>query len=149
MAHADLAGICPRAIPSTDLSELYCKFHDLPNSLIPALPSYDLPDLPAFCASRPMTLDTRVDDINHLTHTRPWCLAIHSSLLIVPSYLWMECPQRLVETCSNNHIITPMDKKSHRDFSTTYLNRNCNTQDVTTYLDRIHNRHVLVTDIRF
>ncbi|SYW81846.1 uncharacterized protein UHO2_00351 [Ustilago hordei] len=59
MACADLARICPRTVLPTDLSELYCKSHDLPNSSIPALPSYDLTDLPVFCASRPMTLDRK------------------------------------------------------------------------------------------
>ena len=56
MACANLAGICPRAIPPADLGELYCKSRDLPDSSIPVLPSYDLPDLPAFCTSRPMTI---------------------------------------------------------------------------------------------
>ncbi|CCF49966.1 hypothetical protein NDA11_007553 [Ustilago hordei] len=55
MAHANLAGICSRTVSPTDLSELYCKSHNLPDSLIPVLPSYDLTDLPASCASRPMT----------------------------------------------------------------------------------------------
>ncbi|SPC65044.1 uncharacterized protein UHOD_11012 [Ustilago sp. UG-2017b] len=47
--------ICNRAVSTTDLSELCCKSYDLPDSLIPALPSYELTDLPASCASSPMT----------------------------------------------------------------------------------------------
>ncbi|SOV06429.1 uncharacterized protein UDID_17462 [Ustilago sp. UG-2017a] len=54
-AHADLGEICNRAVSTTDLSELCCKSYDLPDSLIPALPSYELTDLPASCASSPMT----------------------------------------------------------------------------------------------
>ncbi|SPC63743.1 uncharacterized protein UHOD_11316 [Ustilago sp. UG-2017b] len=55
-ARADLDEICNRAVSTTDLSELCCKSYDLPDSLIPALPSYELMDLPASCASSPMTL---------------------------------------------------------------------------------------------
>ncbi|SPC61035.1 uncharacterized protein UHOD_11222 [Ustilago sp. UG-2017b] len=54
-ARADLDEICSRAVSTTDLSELCCKSYDLPDSLIPALPSYELTDLPASCASSPMT----------------------------------------------------------------------------------------------
>ncbi|SPC64909.1 uncharacterized protein UHOD_12301 [Ustilago sp. UG-2017b] len=52
---ADLGEICNRAVSTTDLSELCCKSYDLPDSLIPALPSYESTDLPASCASSPMT----------------------------------------------------------------------------------------------
>ncbi|SYW81622.1 uncharacterized protein UHO2_00146 [Ustilago hordei] len=76
-------------------------------------------------------------------------VAIHSSLLIMPSYLWMECPHQLVKTCNSKTTTTSSDEKSNREASTTYLNKNHNTQDITTYLDRIHNRCVPVTDIRF
>ena len=55
IACANLGQICHRAISSTDLGELYCKSHNLPNSSIPVLPSYDLMGLPASCTSRPMT----------------------------------------------------------------------------------------------
>ncbi|SPC62110.1 uncharacterized protein UHOD_12169 [Ustilago sp. UG-2017b] len=55
-ARADLGEICNRAVSTTDLSELCCKSYDLPDSLIPALSSYELTDLPASCASSPMTL---------------------------------------------------------------------------------------------
>ena len=56
-AHANLGEICNRAVSTTDLSELCCKSYNLPSSLIPALPSYELMDLPASCASGPMTMD--------------------------------------------------------------------------------------------
>ncbi|SOV06563.1 uncharacterized protein UDID_17523 [Ustilago sp. UG-2017a] len=56
LTRADLDEICNRAVPTTNLSELCCKSYDLPDSLIPALPSYELTDLPASCASSPMTL---------------------------------------------------------------------------------------------
>ncbi|SOV05158.1 uncharacterized protein UDID_17850 [Ustilago sp. UG-2017a] len=56
LARADLGEICHRAVSTTDLSELRCKSHDLPDSLIPALPSYGLTGLPASCAFSPMTL---------------------------------------------------------------------------------------------
>ena len=49
-----------------------------------------------------------------ITHTRPWCHHNSTIVLIVPSYLWMECPQRLVETCNSNHLNTSSDEKSHR-----------------------------------
>ncbi|SOV04535.1 uncharacterized protein UDID_17118 [Ustilago sp. UG-2017a] len=52
---ADLGEICHRADSTTDLSELGCRSHDLPDSLIPALPSYELTDLLTSCASSPMT----------------------------------------------------------------------------------------------
>ncbi|SPC63715.1 uncharacterized protein UHOD_11306 [Ustilago sp. UG-2017b] len=52
-ARADLDEICYRAISTTDLGELYCKPYNLPDPLIPALPSYELTDLPTSCASTP------------------------------------------------------------------------------------------------
>ncbi|SPC63778.1 uncharacterized protein UHOD_11332 [Ustilago sp. UG-2017b] len=54
-ARANLGEICNRAVSTTDLSELCCKSYDLPDSLIPALPSYELMDLPTSCTSSPMT----------------------------------------------------------------------------------------------
>ncbi|CCF52688.1 hypothetical protein NDA11_000222 [Ustilago hordei] len=53
--HADVDEICHRAVSTTDLSELYCKPYNLPDSLIPALPSYESMGLPASCTFRPMT----------------------------------------------------------------------------------------------
>ncbi|SPC64815.1 uncharacterized protein UHOD_12118 [Ustilago sp. UG-2017b] len=76
-ARADLDEICNRAVSTTDLSELCCKSYDLPNSLIPALPSYELMDLPASCASSPMT--------NPLIA----CLNLLSCFLIMWSPLWL------------------------------------------------------------
>ena len=55
IACTNLGEICLRAASPTDLGGLYCKSYDLPDSSIPALPSYDLTDLPASCASCPMT----------------------------------------------------------------------------------------------
>ena len=55
LVHADLDGICHRTASTTDLNELCCKSHDLPNSVIPVLPSYELTDLLTSCTSRPMT----------------------------------------------------------------------------------------------
>ncbi|SPC63777.1 uncharacterized protein UHOD_11331 [Ustilago sp. UG-2017b] len=51
----DLTEICHRADSTADLGELCCKSYDLPDPLIPALPSYESTGLPASCAFRPMT----------------------------------------------------------------------------------------------
>ncbi|CCF49979.1 hypothetical protein NDA11_002968 [Ustilago hordei] len=53
---ADLSEICHRADSKADLSELCHKPHNLPDPLIPALPSYEPMDPPTSCASRPMTV---------------------------------------------------------------------------------------------
>ncbi|SOV05547.1 uncharacterized protein UDID_18452 [Ustilago sp. UG-2017a] len=55
--HTDLTEICHRADSTADLSELCCKSYNLPDPLIPALPSYESTGLPASCAFRPMTRD--------------------------------------------------------------------------------------------
>ncbi|SPC60914.1 uncharacterized protein UHOD_11193 [Ustilago sp. UG-2017b] len=51
----DLTEICHRADSTADLSELCRKSYNLPDPLIPALPSYESTGLPASCAFRPMT----------------------------------------------------------------------------------------------
>ncbi|SPC60839.1 uncharacterized protein UHOD_11169 [Ustilago sp. UG-2017b] len=53
----DLTEICHRADSTEDLGELCCKSYNLPDPLIPALPSYESMGLPASCAFRPMTTD--------------------------------------------------------------------------------------------
>ncbi|SOV01449.1 uncharacterized protein UDID_17661 [Ustilago sp. UG-2017a] len=52
----DLTEICHRADSTADLGELCHKSYNLPDPLIPALPSYEPTGLPASCAFRPMTL---------------------------------------------------------------------------------------------
>ncbi|SOV05723.1 uncharacterized protein UDID_18503 [Ustilago sp. UG-2017a] len=54
-ACTDLGEICNRAVSTTDHREFCCKSYDLPDSLIPVLPSYELMGLLTSCASRPMT----------------------------------------------------------------------------------------------
>ncbi|SOV07549.1 uncharacterized protein UDID_19214 [Ustilago sp. UG-2017a] len=51
----DLTKICHRANSTADLGELCHKSYNLPNPLIPALPSYESTGLPASCTFRPMT----------------------------------------------------------------------------------------------
>ena len=51
----DLTEICHRADSTADLGKFCCKSYNLPDPLIPALPSYELAGLPASCALRPMT----------------------------------------------------------------------------------------------
>ncbi|SPC66777.1 uncharacterized protein UHOD_11428 [Ustilago sp. UG-2017b] len=43
-------------------------------------------------------MDTHVDVTSPHIHTRPWCQYKFTSLLIVPSYLWTECPQWISST---------------------------------------------------
>ena len=42
IVHADLDEICHRTVSTTDLTEFFCNSLDLPDSSIPALPSYEL-----------------------------------------------------------------------------------------------------------
>ncbi|SPC64346.1 uncharacterized protein UHOD_11727 [Ustilago sp. UG-2017b] len=51
-------------------------------------------------------MDTCVDVTSNHIHTRPWCQYKFTSLLIMPSYLWTECPQWSVETCNSTYSIT-------------------------------------------
>ena len=76
LACADLGKICHRAISTTDLSEFCCKSHDLPDSLIPVLPSYELTDLPTSCAFNPMTI--RSHDTHDTSHAGLVLLRIQS-----------------------------------------------------------------------
>ena len=57
-AHADFAAICHRADSTSNLSELCCSSYDLPNSTIPALPSYELR---SFLVLRTQAHDTCLD----------------------------------------------------------------------------------------
>ncbi|SOV02887.1 uncharacterized protein UDID_18062 [Ustilago sp. UG-2017a] len=49
-ARADFAGVCHRADSTADLGELCRSSYDLPDSTIPALPSYHI-GLPSLCAA--------------------------------------------------------------------------------------------------
>ncbi|SOV08073.1 uncharacterized protein UDID_17276 [Ustilago sp. UG-2017a] len=70
----DLTEICHRANPTAGLSELCRKPNNLPDPLIPVLPSYESTGLPASCAFRPMTRLSRSLEWKAVVHCSPGSL---------------------------------------------------------------------------